>query len=724
MTQQIWKDGEKIPTQRLVQIFRQPPGLPDRFDRSAFVIGAKGAGKTTLFRYQKAVHTGVALHISLASEFASIARQAAIGPLTFEFTVALERQIERKAAALLCLAVAARLFKRGIDPPLGNVAQCLPKGTRRKLGTSELEILDCKSEVAAADLSTFEQIAYHSPLRDAFAEFGQAASERHGDLLLLLDRADTVPAPALVPILQLMDQSDEYTLLVATRAGHGAFTLPRLQADIVPGDQYDLHYLGLRPYDQVWRDFVAEAIRAQIDNNRTISHLDQKLVMLLGRDSIRLPLDILAHARDSASLLEMLEAERDTQIDAVDEVIHGYHPRFRSMLRASREELVATGSVARPFVIEFEGDSRSPVFQTQPRLAALIETGLRHGGLCMPTGDRWRPGSVPLRVEIPPLFLWRRNDNLEDLAESATFRRQYSVREFFALRTRREMQVPSVFVAYRWNINESKQFVTDLAKTLAAHPTLTGWQVTTGHTVAGVAWPETIRSRVHAAKIVVADVTGVRPDVMFELGFAYGLGRAIIPVVDVRDRAYSVPYWLRGLQLGYYKTQGDLLGIVSSIETQVMDPAYGRRWRPPQKVPGLAVWLGANEWSETAREQFQHQCTKNGMRVELMDPADANDASIRRAGSAALLVINLDGTEKDALMHYVAGAVVAKPRAAPVGRTVDRRVVVLEAPGEAEAAFCADSLRRCGGTIRLVRVHAMHSTVTTFLEAYVRWANA
>ena len=85
-----WIEGEKIPDERVREIFRQPPGVPSLFFRSSLVIGSRGVGKTTLFRYLKEIHHGVAVHISLATEFASLTKQTALGPLSLDYTPALQ----------------------------------------------------------------------------------------------------------------------------------------------------------------------------------------------------------------------------------------------------------------------------------------------------------------------------------------------------------------------------------------------------------------------------------------------------------------------------------------------------------------------------------------------------------------------------------------------------------------------------------------------------------
>ena len=116
-------------------------------------------------------------------------------------------------------------------------------------------------------------------------------------------------------------------------------------------------------------------------------------------------------------------------------------------------------------------------------------------------------------------------------------------------------------------------------------------QVVDGHTLPGGNWPAKIRERLKASQIVVGDVAGVSAEVFFELGFAYGLGKVIIPVVGHEDERSSVPDWLSTMQFGYYGTSDGFAGIVSSVVAHFSDPEYIKPPKPPRPIPSLAIWL-------------------------------------------------------------------------------------------------------------------------------------
>src|SRR5579864_5126145 len=96
-TAHLWVEGEKIPDDRLTEIYCQPPGVPVAFYRSHLIIGSRGVGKTTLFRYQKLKHEGIAVHLSLATELASLTKQIGLGPLAMDCPPELEPLLIGKA---------------------------------------------------------------------------------------------------------------------------------------------------------------------------------------------------------------------------------------------------------------------------------------------------------------------------------------------------------------------------------------------------------------------------------------------------------------------------------------------------------------------------------------------------------------------------------------------------------------------------------------------------
>src|SRR5215217_8065605 len=96
----LYLDGENIPQDRLIDIYQPPPDIPQWFFRSALVVGPRGSGKTTLFRYHETVHEGFAHRVKLLDIFGSLAREAGVGGLRFVFDEALTHRLSAKSTAL------------------------------------------------------------------------------------------------------------------------------------------------------------------------------------------------------------------------------------------------------------------------------------------------------------------------------------------------------------------------------------------------------------------------------------------------------------------------------------------------------------------------------------------------------------------------------------------------------------------------------------------------
>ena len=94
---------------------------------------------------------------------------------------------------------------------------------------------------------------------------------------------------------------------------------------------------------------------------------------------------------------------------------------------------------------------------------------------------------------------------------------------------------------------------------------------------------------------------------------------------------------------------------------------------------------------------------------------------MKRTASAALLVAILDGTQNDVLVHYVCGAIAAKPNASAAGRPLPRRILLVEEPGEREKSLVADSLRRCEKTVRVVSPGNVYKEIAKFCREYQTW---
>ncbi|MCI0557634.1 MAG: nucleoside 2-deoxyribosyltransferase, partial [Nitrososphaera sp.] len=92
----------------------------------------------------------------------------------------------------------------------------------------------------------------------------------------------------------------------------------------------------------------------------------------------------------------------------------------------------------------------------------------------------------------------------------------------------------------------------------------------------GEKWCGKIREVIKRAKVVIADVTALSPEVLFEVGFAHGLGRPTLPVVSEQSWVGRLPRWLTELQIGHFDSPEGWDNIVNAIDDAVN--GRGGRW--------------------------------------------------------------------------------------------------------------------------------------------------
>jgi hypothetical protein len=267
---------------------------------------------------------------------------------------------------------------------------------------------------------------------------------------------------------------------------------------------------------------------------------------------------------------------------------------------------------------------------------------------------------------------------------------------------------------------QSKTFRIDLEQHLALHQNLASCEVVDGRTIVGDDWAAAVRERIKKAKLVVGDCTGLRPEVMFELGFALGLRTPMLPAVAELG-ADIWPYWLRAKQLGQYKIPGGLAEIVSGIEAHLIDPGHIsiRPQKPP--VPGLVVWLRRLDWNSTPLEQCQNAARRDELKFETYDDDDDFEQVLTRASIANVLIVSLDGREWDAFGHFICGAIAARPEAGYGGKKIPRRIVVLEPDDVAKHTFTAQGLGRCGPLVTVCKASEVLAELKRFSVAIKHW---
>jgi hypothetical protein len=341
----------------------------------------------------------------------------------------------------------------------------------------------------------------------------------------------------------------------------------------------------------------------------------------------------------------------------------------------------------------------------------------------MPSGQPWSPDGSPLRLECQPILAWDSQDldwiwetakEIDvEMAEAEIFKGGWGT-----------AAPPSIFIAYRMQNPESITFRRKLEEAIRRAPKLDGATVLDGHVHAGVPWAAQIRDSLKKCKLVVADVTGMRPDVMFELGLASGLGRPAIPVMVGSSREPSeLGRWLTSSQIARFSASQDASDTVRSIIAHLSDPEILRNSKLPEPIPGLMVWLRKLEWNSHMCEQFVSFSTRNSLKQEVWSDDIDDDQVIRRAARASVLVVSLDSTEKDAMMHFICGSVLAKPKAGVASHRLNRRILILEEPVLRDRGLIAESLRRCSEIVTIVDPRSLITQLESFLADYKRWTS-
>jgi hypothetical protein len=721
-------DGEKIADERVTEIFRQPPGAPPKFLRSSLIVGCRGVGKTTLLRYHKEIHDGIAVHISLATVFSALTKQTGFGPLAFDIPASLEVQIAGKAISLLALSISARLVDKGIRIPSDELFNCLPNNVFRKSAVITNEWLESAKKLAnVTAVEEFEGISDPQALYTFAEKLGESVQQiSAGPLLLLLDRADMVQTPALGPVFQLLDQSGHYVALVAMRPGMAGQAITSADDSLVAGDSYELVHLGTYPRSREWVEFVEKAIRAQVGTRfSVIPQAIRDSIISLSRDSLRTALELVARylSKDNSAarneLLTAMDDLRENYLAAAQKTLQRHHPNFRTLVSDLRSEAVRTaGRIEGPIILTIDSKPPENFFDRHTHLSQFIDLALRSGSLCMPAGQLWQPGLRPTQVEIPPILVWQKGDPMWTARTSKTIELHRAENHLFRTAGGRR-QVPTIFIAYRMKNEESEKFRRDVEAAIHRYRDLSQYKVVDGSQAAGSHWAPTIRKLIKNAKAVIGDAEGLRKEVVFELGLAYGLRRIVIPSVLHAHGVSRLPSWLRAYHLGSYGTVPELNRLATSVATQLSNPDFAKFGKPPNSVPGSVVWLRRLDWNRHALDQFEAAAQSEGLEPEVLGDDDPDEVIIRRAAAANLLIVSLDGTVHDALMHYVCGAVAGNPQAG-YKRKLDRRVLIFEQP-DSEGTLVAEGLKRCSDTVRVIRLTQIREHIQSFGREYRAW---
>jgi len=735
-------DGEKVPKGKLRDLFRVPPLVPLELTRSTLLIGARGVGKTTLLRYIAASSSATAIYLSLLDELGSVAKDAAAASYGDGIPPSLKNALCAKSECLLTLGLLRESLKYGMTAG-ANVRRELPPAISapRRGAISPKWISQQVVTIRNAPIASINVDDCRGLLQRCAARLGEDLTEQGKELHVLLDRADMVQPFLAMPALNLLDQAGAYYALVATRPAPYADPDWGRNQPIAPIDHYNTTYIGIAPRTQEWRAFVRDAVSAQyaqVIASRRMPPALLDAIITYSRDSIRVALELTYATLKAPDKLwddrlnRALDEAKSDLVRRGGAALNPWVRRFQDTVKAWRAKALSTAkklTVQTPVVIELtSGSHQAELNHDLPPPSPVdrfIAAALSVGVASPPDGEGWYPGSRLERIEISPILVWASTDRPTALVASEPRVVQFSASKI-AGPGRRKRRTGKMFVGYRFKAEESREFFASFKAAIQKHPLLGGVKVREGKLPAGTEWAHEIRERLRRSSLLaVGDVTGLRGDILFELGLARGLRRPIAPVLAKRRMLEDMPGWLRAINHGYYERPSDLTELVSSVLEHLN---YRQRYQPrrfPDPVPTLVGAIGVFPWNRHLLDRVSTLARREGLDYRAVD--GVSDSSFEEAmdlaAKAAFLVLPSDGTQGvDAFSHFAAGIVTAWPRIGDLSGGL-RRHVVLHVQDPQVAV--PDSIKHCQSVITCTQeLNEGIESFTAFLTHYKDWVGS
>jgi hypothetical protein len=169
--------------------------------------------------------------------------------------------------------------------------------------------------------------------------------------------------------------------------------------------------------------------------------------------------------------------------------------------------------------------------------------------------------------------------------------------------------------------------------------------------VAGKVVIQEITERIDAAQLVLADMTGLNPNVMFEVGYAIGRNKRIWPLLDNTmpgaKRDYERMQLLRGIgYVGYSNSRNILTSFMTTSPfTDLSDTIYARTIEP-QLAPGgqsPLLYLRLNHETEAERHisELVQRFQRMGVSTIIDDPNEARVEPLAWYGQKAYSALGI-----------------------------------------------------------------------------------
>lgn len=292
----------------------------------------------------------------------------------------------------------------------------------------------------------------------------------------------------------------------------------------------------------------------------------------------------------------------------------------------------------------------------------------------------------------------------------------------------RKKKKRSVFIAYSFTGNDGPQFRLDIEAHINASPSLQSINVVDGHLPIGDHWASKIRERLSASSLVIADFSTVSPEVTFECGFAYGLNKPILPVVNTFDNIGRLPRWLTALECGCYMDGSGWTKILDSISEQLQRKSNTRSMpKPNVGVPYSAVLYGSGPGFQRLEEELKGSASRYGFdsraiqKNEEINIADEEDELATAICSASFLICMLDGGSSDTLAHFAAGALVAQPSSGVAKNKLNRKALMVLDQDMDHSILVADSARRSVRHVQVMAIDKVLESLHAFGNKFKSW---
>lgn len=423
-------DAEQVSTDDLKDAFLQPPGI-GAFPpgRSTLLVGARGSGKTMLLRTARHHDDYVAIYGDLRKILNGVSADTGVGGLSFnEIAPSEEGYLHDKTAGLLMLWLAQESKKRDVAFSREQIVKVLPPGVRSQIPNDDQTIEWLDENLPTITPGMFRRAPNLDILYDLIDEFAERVRNKCGkNLLLLLDRAEEVPFPCLVPVLRLLDQNHSFRVVIACRPGILGSTpavhpsLPRA------GDHYDVRHLGYAPYSKEWRKFQVDVLRVWIPKSlEAIPHDALETLLKICRDSMRCALELVYNSiEDDGRYSESrsraaVENLKTMLFGAVQGSLRKLNDDIGGILKAIRQ----SPGYKLPVLLEIPSADTSKheqlhlldnanSFHASTRTEQFVRLALRTWLLSVPDGTHWSPFVRLDALELNPIFLWDWGDTWE-----------------------------------------------------------------------------------------------------------------------------------------------------------------------------------------------------------------------------------------------------------------------------------------------------------------------